>query len=56
MKLCVRGPFRRAGNWVVVVSEGSGPFAKEKEVLKFSSRETAYQCYRQIKKEIDEGL
>lgn len=52
----VNKPTNRKGVWCVVISETNGLFAKEIEVIKFGSQESAYQGYRQIRKEQGKGL
>lgn len=49
-------PVPHAGGYKVSIFETRSPFAKELETHQFSSRESAYQGYRAIKKEIGAGF
>lgn len=58
-KVHVRKPIRRNGQFVVVIAEGISPLAKEIKAIPCgpnASRESAFQAYRQIKKEVHNWL
>ena len=54
--MIVRKPALRNGRWCVVIAEDHSPFAKQIEAISHSSLESAYQTYREIKKELGQGL
>lgn len=53
--LFVKKPAFRDGTWCVVVAESPSPLAAEVEVVPCGSRESAYQAYRQIMKDLGRG-
>lgn len=52
----VQKPIYANGQWFVRITNGISPFAELIEEMGFSSQETAYQAYRQIRKELGRGL
>lgn len=54
-QLFVKKPALRQGMWSVVVADSPSPLAKEIEVVPCGSRESAYQAYRQIMKDLGRG-
>lgn len=52
----VHKPIHIFRQWVVKVSESKSPLSPVIERLEFSTREEAYQAYRQIQKERGKGL
>ena len=52
----VHKPVRGGKDWVVTVSESISPLSDTIERIEFSSREAAWQGYRQIMKELGRGL
>lgn len=55
-KTYVSEPVLRGGKWCVLAREGRSPLAAETELFSSTSRESAYQAYRQIRKEQGKGL
>ena len=54
--LYVNKPIFREGVWSVDITNGNSLLAEIIESHGSTSRETAYQIYRRIKKELGEGL
>lgn len=51
----VRKPTNLGGKWVVRISETKSPISPVIETMEFTSREAAYQAYRQAMKEVGRG-
>lgn len=52
----VSEPVLRGGQWCVIAREGRSPIAPETILFSSTSRETAYQAYREARKEQGKGL
>jgi len=49
-------PVLRGGQWCVIAREGHSPLAPETVLFSSTSRESAYQAYREARKEQGKGL